>query len=232
MAASLLGKAVANGIVGLKTVQIRDFATDKHQSVDDLPYGGGVGMVMKPEPIVAALGSLEPKPGQVRVLLSPRGERLTQRVVKELAQAEEVVLLCGRYEGIDERVREWFDRDISLGDFVLSGGEPAALAIIDAVARLLPGVMGKAQSAVEESFSEGMLEYPHYTRPPVFHGHEVPPVLLSGNHEIIRKWRRQQSLRITHRLRPDLLDGVELTPEDQFLMERETVTDPKGAARS
>lgn len=220
MAASLLGKAVAGGVVGFRTVQIRDFALDKHRKVDDIPYGGGIGLVMKPEPIVAALGSVAAAPGQVRIMLSPRGERLTQARVRELSGASELVVLCGRYEGIDDRVRDWFDLELSLGDFVLSGGEPAALALIDAVARLVPGVMGKEASADEESFSEGLLEYPQYTRPPVFHGREVPPVLLSGNHAQIRKWRRQQSLKLTAALRPDLLSGVELTPEDQYLLEQ------------
>lgn len=219
LSASLLGKAVSNGVVGFRTVQIRDFATDKHKSVDDIPYGGGSGMVMKPEPIVAALGSIPAVPGQVRVLLSPRGERLTQNVVRELSAASELVLLCGRYEGFDDRVRDWFDREISVGDFVLSGGEPAALTVIDAVARLLPGVMGNKLSAVDESFSDGLLEYPQFTRPPVFHGREVPTVLLSGNHGAIRKWRRMQSLRLTRQRRPDLLGSIILTPEDQFLMD-------------
>lgn len=219
MKASLLGKAVAGGKAGFRTVQIRDFALDKHRTVDDIPYGGGSGMVMKPEPIIAALGSVPAIEGQKRILLSPRGARLTQPLVRHLAEATELVMLCGRYEGIDDRVRDWFDVEVSLGDFVLSGGEAAALAIIDSVTRLLPGVMGNQASAVEESFSDGMLEYPQYTRPPVFHGREVPPVLLSGNHEAIRKWRRQQSLRITAAVRPDLLNGVELTPEDQFLLD-------------
>lgn len=219
MAASLMGKAVETGIVGFSAVQIRDFATDKHHTVDGSPYGGGSGMVMRPEPIVAALGSVPVVEGQVRVMLSPRGERLTQSVVRELAGASEIVLLCGRYEGFDERVTDWFDRELSLGDFVLSGGEPAALALIDAITRLVPGVMGNQHSAVEESFSDGLLEYPQYTRPPVFHGREVPPVLLSGNHAMIRKWRRAESLRVTRQRRPELLDAVELTPEDQFLLD-------------
>ena len=187
MQASLLGKAVTSGKVGFRTVQIRDYATDKHRTVDDIPYGGGSGMVMKAEPIVAALGSVPPEGRQTRIMFSPRGERLTQPLVRELAAADELVMLCGRYEGIDERVNKWFDRQVSVGDFILSGGEAAALALIDAVARLLPGVMGNAQSAEEESFSEGLLEYPQYTRPPVFHGEPVPPVLTSGNHEAIRK---------------------------------------------
>jgi tRNA (guanine37-N1)-methyltransferase len=222
LATSLLGKAVETGKVGFNTVQIRDFATDKHHTVDDTPYGGGSGMVMKPEPIVAALGSVPVVEGQVRVILSPRGERLTQKVVRELASASEIVLLCGRYEGFDERVVEWFDREVSLGDFVLSGGEPAGLALIDAITRLVPGVMGNQNSAVEESFSDGLLEYPQYTRPPVFHGREVPPVLISGNHAVIRKWRRAESLRVTQQRRPELLDEVELTPEDQFLLDEMT----------
>ena len=217
--ASLLGKAAAGGRVNLRTVQIRDFATDKHHTVDDTPFGGGNGMVMKPEVCVAALESVPPQPGQIRVLLTPRGEPLTQALVRELAQAASLVFFCGRYEGVDERVTGWVDREISLGDFVLSGGEAAAVAVIDAVVRLLPGVMGNAESAVEESFSEGLLEYPQYTRPAEFQGRLVPPVLLSGNHAAIGRWRRQQSLAITKARRPDLLARLQLGPEDLRLLE-------------
>lgn len=216
---SLLGKAVQAGVVCFRTVQIRDFATDKHRTVDDTPFGGGSGMVMKVEPCVAALESVPRVSGQVRILLSPRGERLEQRIVRELAAVPDLVLLCGRYEGIDERVTHWIDREISVGDFVLSGGEPAALVLIDAVARLLPGVMGNAASAAEESFSEGLLEYPQYTRPPEYRGLRVPEVLLSGNHAAIRRWRRAQSLQLTHERRPDLLARVVLTDEDRQLLE-------------
>ncbi len=216
MAASLLGKAVENERVGFRTVQIRDFAHDKHRTVDDTPFGGGSGMVMKPEPLVEALESVPPREGQVRILLTPRGERLTQPLVRELAESSELVFLCGRYEGFDERVTEWVDREISIGDFVLSGGEPAALMIIEAVARLVPGVMGNAESGVDESFGEGLLEYPQYTRPAEFRGRKVPDVLLSGHHAAVRRWRRQQSVVTTWRRRPDLLAQAALTPEDQY----------------
>ena len=184
-------------------------------------------MVMKPEPCVAALESTERSPGQVRISFTPRGERLTQSVVTELAEASELVLLCGRYEGIDERVADYVDREISVGDFVLSGGEPAAVVLIEAVARLIPGVMGNAASAVDESFGEGLLEYPQYTRPADFQGKKVPEVLLSGNHAAIRRWRRQQSLWATRRRRPELLAEAPLTPEDQFLLEEAPDT-PEG----
>jgi tRNA (guanine37-N1)-methyltransferase len=219
MSATLLGKAVQSGVLDFHTVQIRDFALDKHHTVDDTPFGGGSGMVMKPEPCVDALESVPKVPGQVRILLSPRGERLTQPLVKELAAAPDLVFFCGRYEGVDQRVTEFVDREISLGDFVLSGGEPAALAMIDAVARLLPGFMGNANSVEEESFDEGLLEYPQYTRPVDFRGRRVPDVLLSGNHAHIRKWRRAERLGVTRERRPDLLDRASLTPEDQFMLD-------------
>ncbi len=217
--ASLLGKAVESGVLGFRTVQIRDFATDKHRRVDDAPFGGGSGMVMKPEPLVAALESVPRIDGQVRILFSPRGDRLTQPIVRELAGASELVLVCGRYEGVDQRVSRYVDRELSVGDFVLSGGEPAAIVLIDAVARLLPGFMGNEASTAEESFSEGLLEYPQYTRPVEFRGDVVPEVLLSGNHAHIRRWRRAQSLKATARRRPELLHGVALSPEDQYLLD-------------
>jgi tRNA (guanine37-N1)-methyltransferase len=220
MEATLLGKAVRSGVLQFETVQIRDFAADKHKTVDDTPFGGGSGMVMKPGPLVAALESIPKVEGQVRLLMSPRGERLTQARVRSLAQASELVLVCGRYEGVDERVTYFVDGEVSIGDFVLSGGEPAALAVIDAVARLLPGFMGNTASPEEESFSENLLEYPQYTRPLDFQGARVPQVLLSGNHAMIKRWRRTQSLRITRERRPDLLDQAALSPEDQFLLDK------------
>ena len=219
LSTSLLGKAIETGKVEVRTTQIRDYALDKHHTVDDAPFGGGSGMVMKPEPCVAALEATGRPAGQVRISFTPRGERLTQRLVAELAQASELVMLCGRYEGIDERVAAYVDREISVGDFVLSGGEPAAVILIEAVARLVPGVMGNAASAVDESFGEGLLEYPQYTRPAEFKGMPVPEVLLSGNHAAIRRWRRQQSLQVTRARRPDLLQQAPLTPEDQFLLD-------------
>ncbi|MFP4596864.1 MAG: tRNA (guanosine(37)-N1)-methyltransferase TrmD [Persicimonas sp.] len=206
---SILGRAQQKGAVAYETVDIRDFATDKHRSADDLPYGGGAGMVMKPEPLVGALEfARERDPHAPRVLLSPQGEPLRQPLAEELAGLSGLILTCGRYEGVDERVRQgWIDREISVGDYVLSGGEPAALVLIDAITRLVPGVLGNEASICEESFSEDRLEYPHYTRPREFRGKSVPEVLLSGNHQKIADWRRQQSLERTRRRRPDLLDG-------------------------
>ncbi len=208
LSTSILGRARDKELVDYALVDIRDFAHDKHRTTDDLPYGGGAGMVMKPEPLVGALEyAREQDPQAPRILLSPQGEPLTQRVAEELAGESGVILTCGRYEGVDERVRQgWIDREISIGDYVLSGGEPGALVLVDAVTRLLPGVLGNEDSIREESFAQGTLEYPHYTRPREFRGHEVPEILLSGNHQKIAEWRRQQSLERTRRRRPDLLD--------------------------
>ncbi len=223
LAASLLGKAVASGLIQVFFTSPRDFATDKHRTVDDTPYGGGVGMVMKPDPLVAAMEAAAAARGPAwRVMMSPRGAPLTQARVRALAARPRVLLLCGRYEGIDERVRAaHIDEELSLGDFVLSGGELAAACVIDAVARYVPGVLGDATSVDVESFSAGLLEHPQYTRPPVFRGAEVPPVLLSGNHEAIRRWQRKQALHETRARRPDLLATVELSAEDKKLLAEE-----------
>lgn len=201
---SLAGKALADGIWALETVDIRTFARDKHASVDDPPFGGGAGMVMRPDVVDAAIRAARDPKGPL-VYLSPRGRLLDQARVRELAAAPAVTLLCGRYEGVDERVLEAHDVDeVSLGDFVLSGGEPAAIALIDACVRLVPGVMGAAESLAEESFERGLLEYPHYTRPQEWQGRMVPEVLLSGHHERIRAWRLAMAEDITRRRRPDL----------------------------
>lgn len=201
---SLAGKALEAGIWALDTVDIRKFATGKHASVDDTPFGGGPGMVMRPDVIDAALeAALDP--GERAIYLSPRGRVLDQALVRELAARPKVTLLCGRYEAVDQRVLEAREvEEISIGDFVLSGGEPAAIALIDAVVRLLPGVMGAPEGLDEESFEAGLLEYPHYTRPAEWQGRAVPEVLLSGHHEKIRSWRRQQAEEITRARRPDL----------------------------
>lgn len=203
LAYSLAGKALKAGKWRLETVDIRDFARDKHRSVDDAPFGGGPGMVMRPDVLDAAIagaGGIGPL-----ILLSPRGRPLDQGRVRELAAGPGVTLVCGRFEGIDERVIEARGlEEVSLGDFVLSGGEPAAIALIDACVRLLPGVVGGALTLAEESFAEGLLEYPHYTRPQVWEGRAVPEVLVSGNHAQIRAWRRQQAERLTRERRPDL----------------------------
>jgi len=204
---SLAGRALAAGLWSLNTVDIRDFATDKHQSVDDQPFGGGAGMVMRPDIVDAALDhvSRQAEPGTPAIYLTPRGRVLDQARVQQLAAGPGVVLLCGRFEGVDQRVIEARGlEEVSLGDFVLSGGEPAALALLDACVRLLPGVMGTNESLVEESFETGLLEYPHYTRPQSWCGRAVPEVLLSGHHANIAAWRRAEAEKITRARRPDL----------------------------
>jgi tRNA (guanine37-N1)-methyltransferase len=203
---SLAGQALANGRWSLDAMNIRDFAQDKHRSVDDTPAGGGAGMVMRADVVGAAIdGALGSHPGLPAILFSPRGAPLTQARVRALAAGLGAILLCGRFEGIDERVIEARGlEEISVGDYVLSGGEPAAMVLIDAVVRLLPGVMGAAQSGTEESFEGGLLEYPHYTRPRVWEGREIPEVLLSGDHGRIAAWRRAQAEALTRARRPDL----------------------------
>jgi len=199
---SLAGKALADGVWRLETVDIRDFARDKHRSVDDAPFGGGPGMVMRPDVIDLAMAAAGPGPA---LFLTPRGRLLDQRRVKELAAGAGMTLLCGRFEGVDARVIEKRGlEEVSLGDFVLSGGEPAAIALIDACVRLLPGVVGAAETLAEESFEDGLLEYPHYTRPQTWEGRAVPEVLLSGHHDRIRQWRQEQRERVTQERRPDL----------------------------
>jgi tRNA (guanine37-N1)-methyltransferase len=207
LGASLAGRALAGGLWRLEPVDIRGFATDKHRSVDDTPYGGGAGMVMRADVVDRAVASVAD--GRPLIFLSPRGRRLEQARVAALAGGAGVVLLAGRYEGIDQRVIEarGFE-ELSIGDYVLSGGELAAMVVLDAVVRLLPGVMGASASAEEESFSTGLLEYPHYTRPPVWEGRVVPPVLLSGDHAAIAAWRRAEAERATRERRPDLLAGT------------------------
>jgi tRNA (guanine37-N1)-methyltransferase len=203
LAQSLAGRALQDGVWALETVDIRDFASDKHRSVDEAPFGGGAGMVMRPDVVDRAIGAAH-KRGRL-IYLTPRGRPLSQKLVAELAQAPGATLLCGRFEGVDQRVLEARAvEEISIGDFVLSGGEPAALALIDAVVRLLPGVAGNQGSLLEESFGGGLLEYPHYTRPQMWQGRAVPEVLLSGHHANIVAWRQRQAEDITRRRRPDL----------------------------
>ena len=217
--ASILGRAQKAGLITVNLTDVREYSFDRHRTVDDAPYGGGDGMVMKVEPIVAALESLPGQPRPRIILLSPTGQPFTQEVAQELTGLERLVLICGRYEGVDERVRKLaVDQEISLGDFVLSGGELPALAVVDAVSRLIPGVLGGADSAGADSFSDGLLEHPHYTRPPEFRGLGVPEVLTSGNHAAIARWRRKESLRRTLLRRPELLERAPLGPEDQELL--------------
>ncbi len=205
LSSGLLGKALAKEIATVHFVNPRDFATDKHHRVDDEPYGGGVGMVLKPEPLYAAIESVPIFPRREVIFLTPQGKPMNQGVFRDLAQNfDQLVLICGHYEGIDERVMTLVTREISLGDFILTGGEIPALALINGVMRLLPGTVGKEQSLQAESFEDGLLDYPHYTRPAEFRGMRVPDVLLSGNHAEIAQWRRQQQLERTRERRPDL----------------------------
>ncbi len=200
-----MGKALAKQIAEVQCVNPRDFTTDKHQRVDDESYGGGVGMVMKPEPLFAAVESLPVLPRREVILLTPQGEEMQQPLFRELAtEFDQLVLICGNYEGVDDRISHIVTREISLGDFVLTGGEIPALALINGVMRLLPGTVGKTESLTNDSFEDGLLDYPHYTRPPEFRGWKVPAVLLSGNHAEIARWRRAQQIERTCQRRPDL----------------------------
>ena len=203
---SLAGRALRDGRWAIDSFDIRSFATDRHRTVDDTPFGGGAGMVMRPDVLDAALAAaLAAGPDRPAVYLTPRGRRLDQAMVRDFVAGPGLVLLCGRYEGIDQRVIEARGlQEVSIGDYVLSGGEPAAMVLLDACVRLLPGVMGAAESAEEESFSQGLLEYPHYTRPVEWQGRTVPPVLLSGHHAEVARWRRAEAERITRERRPDL----------------------------
>lgn len=217
---SIVKRAQDKNIIKINIHDIRDFTTDKHRMVDDYPFGGGVGMVMKVDPVHAALEHIfsisSEKP--YICLMCPRGKVFDQLLAKEISNKDHVVLIAGHYEGYDERIRSLCDQEISLGDFILTGGEIPALAVLDAVTRLLPGSLGDEMSAVEESFSEHLLEYPHYTRPREFLGQEVPEVLLSGHHGQIKRWRRKQSLLITMNLRPDLLKKHHPTDEDEKIL--------------
>jgi tRNA (guanine37-N1)-methyltransferase len=223
LAESLLGKAQDKGLLSVRVVDVRDFAQGKHRVTDDVPYGGGAGMVMKPEPLVSAIeAARQASPGAHVVLLTPQGARFDQRKAEELAQRPRLILVCGRYEGVDERVLSFVDEELSLGDFILQGGEVGALAVIEAVARLVPGVLGNEESTRSESFGgEMLLEGPQYTRPPEFRGMAVPEPLLSGDHPRIARWRRRQALLKTRERRPDLFARLRLSPDDQRLLERE-----------
>jgi tRNA (guanine37-N1)-methyltransferase len=220
---SILARARERGLITINIRNLRDYTTDKHRVTDDSPYGGGVGMVMKPEPIFAAVEALRcPTEDSCResvILLTPQGRRFDHAQSKELSALDHLIFICGHYEGIDERVREHLaDREISIGDYVLTGGELPAMVVIDAVARQLAGVIGAPSGPESDSFAEGLLEYPQYTRPVDFRGLKVPDILLSGNHEQIRLWRRRQALLRTRQQRPDLLDQAALSPEDRKLL--------------
>lgn len=218
---SILGKAVDKGLIGIAAHNLRQWAEGRHQVTDDTPYGGGEGMVMKPEPVARALEELRSQtPGARCLLMSPQGRPFRQRDARELASASGLILVCGRYEGFDERIRPMADDEFSIGDFVLTGGELAAMVVIDAVARLIPGVLGNSGSAGSDSFSDGLLEHPHYTRPVEFAGQRVPEVLLSGNHGAIASWRRREQLRRTLLRRPDLLAEAPLSEEDRRTLDQ------------
>jgi tRNA (guanine37-N1)-methyltransferase len=217
---SIMKRAADKGLIDIRLHQIRDYTHDKHHVVDDTPYGGGAGMVMKPEPVFEAVEAVKAMvEGESRViLLSPAGKLFTQAVASDLAQKPRLILIAGHYEGFDERVRSIIDDEISIGDYVLSGGELPAMVVVDAVARLIPGVLGCGESHLDESHSGGLLEYPHYTRPPEFRDMAVPEILLSGNHAAIAKWRRKESLKRTLERRPELLAKADLSKADQKLL--------------
>lgn len=219
---SLLKKAREKGLIEVGLYDIREWAEDKHNMTDDAPYGGGCGMVMKVEPVERALKSLKRADVQpLVILMTPQGETFNQKIAVELAQQKHLILICGRYEGVDERIREHLtDREISIGDYILTGGELSALVVIDAVARLIPGVLGNAVSVQTESFSQGLLECPQYTRPAEYKGWRVPDVLVSGNHALIERWQRIEAIRRTWQRRPDLLEKSELTKEDRADLEK------------
>jgi len=215
---SIIGRAKENNLIDINAINIRDFSKDKHKKVDDYPYGGGVGMIMTAQPIVDSIRAVRNiNKGKV-IFLGPKGKSFNQDMAKELSSESELIFLCGHYEGIDERVYSYIDDEISLGDFVLTGGEMACIPIIDSICRLVPGVLSSSESFMDESFFSGLLEYPQYTRPEYFENIQVPEILLSGHHENIRKWRRLQSLHITKEKRPDLFKKFELTKEDKKLL--------------
>ncbi len=216
----IIKRAINRGIISIENINPRDFTEDRHRTVDDVVYGGGPGMLLKPEPILKAYDSLLEKGEKPYVLITePWGEKFDQNMAYELSKKDSILIICGRYEGVDERVKSIVDKEVSIGDFILSGGEPAAVVIIDAVARLIPGVIGDKQSLDVDSFSDGLLGYPNYTRPYEYKGLKVPDVLLSGNHKLIKKWRRWKQIERTFEKRPDLLEKASLSEEDKKMLE-------------
>ncbi len=215
---SILKRAQEGGLVAIRVHDLRAWTHDRHHQVDDMPYGGGAGMVFKPEPVFEAVDALRAEKSRI-ILLSPQGVRFSQTLADQLAREEHLILVCGRYEGFDDRIPQGLEAlELSIGDYVLTGGELPALVVVDAVVRLVPGVLGDAESAQTDSFATGLLEHPQYTRPPEYRGMAVPPVLLSGNHQAIARWRRKEALRRTLARRPDLLGQVELSKLDQELL--------------
>jgi tRNA (guanine37-N1)-methyltransferase len=219
---SLLKKAQEKGLLNICLHDIRNWANDKHKMTDDAPYGGGCGMVMKVEPVEKALAAIRsPEDDSLVVLMTPQGKTFNQKIAAQLAEKKQIIIICGRYEGVDERIREHLvDREISIGDYILTGGELAALVLIDAVSRLIPDVLGNPESTLGESFSHNLLEYPQYTRPAEYKGWKVPDVLLSGNHAQIELWHKRESLRRTYQRRPDLLKKIKLLAEDKKILEK------------
>jgi tRNA (guanine37-N1)-methyltransferase len=216
---AVIGRAREKGLIEIRVHNLRDWATDRHHTVDDYPYGGGAGMVLKPDVAYACVEDLTSDEPARRILMTPQGRTFTQAVAAELATEPRLLVFCARYEGVDERIRTGLiDDEISIGDYVLSGGDLAALVVVECVARLVPGVLGSEESVEEESFSQGLLEYPHYTRPPEFRGTAVPEILVSGHHERVRRWRRCQSILRTRERRPDLMEGKELSEEDKKIL--------------
>ncbi len=224
---SIIRRGQDKGLIQIGLHQIRDYALDRHHTVDDAPYGGGAGMLMKPEPLAACIDAAKAVNPEAPVLLTtPQGKQLSHTLAQELSRHSGLIIICGRYEGIDDRIRQGYVQyELSLGDYVLSGGELAAMVVVDTVTRLLPGVLGSDESALTDSFGDGLLEYPHYTRPPVFHGMSVPDVLLSGNHAEISRWRREQALKRTAEQRPDLLTHVALTAKDKLFLRTTGISD-------
>lgn len=215
LGASIIGRAAQKGILEFGLHDIRQYSENKHHNTDDYPFGGGAGMVMLAQPIYSCLDSIDPDHTARRIMLSPRGKRLSPTLARELAAEKHLLFLCGHYEGIDERVSFAMDEELSIGDYVLTGGELATMVAIDCIARFIPGVLGSSESAEKESFSEGLLEYPQYTRPAEFRGMKVPDVLLNGNHALIERWRRDRAIEITLERRPELMDNVQLNKKDK-----------------
>ena len=219
--ASILGRAREQGLIDIRTTDIRPFSNSKHHNTDDYPFGGGAGMVMMAQPILDAMKSVTTEyPSAKRIYLGPRGKRLTTSLARELAREKELILLCGHYEGVDQRALDaCVDEEISIGDYILTGGETAAMVLVDCVARFIPGVLGSSDSPEEESFSDGLLEYPQYTRPRMLEGMEVPEILLNGDHAKIKAWRRRESLKATLKHRPDLLETATLDEKDLIMLD-------------
>lgn len=217
---SILGRALDSGLIELEIVNIRPYSAAKHKNTDDYPFGGGAGMLMTAQPILDCLDAVNHDSAAHKIYLSPRGSIFNSAKAQRLAQEKHLILLCGHYEGVDQRVIDCMDEELSIGDYVLTGGEPAAIVVIDCISRFISGVLGSAQSAHEDSFSDGLLEFPQYTRPAEFRGMKVPEILLNGNHALISQWRREQQLLITYKNRPDLLEKAELSEKDIQFIER------------